>query len=91
MAVKTARTTIEVHVRKGYSYNDRILEFFPPGEMSQADLRNGGYAIDGDVAVLSVMVATIDDPSKGIKSLLVAERRLAEQLGSLGYDVKFTT
>lgn len=93
---------IPVYVREGESEVVRTLSFNPPSEISQGELLESGYAIDGRAAIRSV---TAHDPAacdmcRGdlecddlgmslLDQLLDAERELSKWLGKKGYRVEF--
>ena len=71
--------SIQVYVRKGLDKSERLLSFIPPGEFSQKELVDTGWAIDGNQALRSI----------GVKELFSVERELVDSFRQKGYEIQF--
>ena len=88
-----ASHVVAVYVREGESEDVRTLSFRPPEGISQTELLDRGYAIDGNSAVYRVSATPDGGPNNEatalMANLLFAERDLVAWLGGLGHKVEF--
>jgi hypothetical protein len=81
MAVMTEglEAPVKVYVRKGLDNDDRFLSFIVPEWLSQGEVLDKGWAIDGNQVLFAV--------SK--KELLAAERDLVDWFRQKGHGITF--